>query len=50
MSMSSDDDYMDFIHFFILFYLFVDTKCEANPFYLSVMYTNAPTNIVSLSV
>ena len=45
MSMSSDHNYMDFI---IFFYLFVDTKCEANPFYLSVMYTNAPTNIISV--
>ena len=41
MSMSSDHNYMDFF----FFNLFVDTKCEANPFYLSVMYTNAPTNI-----
>ena len=47
MSMSLDHDYMDFVHFF-RFYLFVDTKCEAIPFYLSVMYTNAPTNIVSV--
>ena len=45
MSMSSDRNYMDFIHFFNLF---VGTKCEANSFYLSVMYTNAPTNIVSV--
>ena len=44
MSMSSDHNYMDII----IFYLFVDTKCEANPFYLSVMYTNAPTNIASV--
>ena len=48
MSMSSDHNYMDFLHFFFIFHLLVDTKCEANPFYLSVMYTNAPTNIVSM--
>ena len=43
MPMSSDHNYMDFFCG-----LFVDTKCEANSFYLSVMYTNAPTNIVSV--